>query len=93
MSGQQLKVPDVEIYSSAWCGFCHRAKHLLSEKGVNFTDIPVDMDPDARATMRERAGGVNTVPQIFINGAHVGGCDQLYALEYEGKLDGLLTAQ
>ena len=82
---------NVEIYSSMLCGFCHRAKQLLSQKGVDFEEIPVDMDIEARATMRERAGGVNSVPQIFIDGAHIGGCDELYMLEHQGELDALLA--
>ena len=85
-------MPEVVIYSSALCGFCHRAKLLLSEKGVDFKDIPVDMDIDARAEMRSLAGGDNKVPQIFINGDHIGGCDALYALESQGELDRLLSA-
>jgi len=84
-------VPKVEIYSSMLCGFCHRAKQLLDHKGVNFDEIPVDMDAEARATMRGRSGGVNSVPQIFIDGHHVGGCDDLYMLEQQGKLDALLN--
>lgn len=84
-------MPKVEIYTSALCGFCHSAKRLLTEKSVAFEEIPVDMDAGARATMRDRAGGRNTVPQIFIDGTHVGGCDDLYMLEQEGKLDLMLV--
>jgi glutaredoxin 3 len=84
-------VPKVEIYSSMMCGFCHRAKQLLSHKGVNFDEIPVDMDREARTTMRGRAGGSNSVPQIFIGGTHIGGCDELYMLESLGELDALLA--
>ena len=84
-------MPKVEIYSSMMCGFCHRAKQLLSQKGVNFDEIPVDMDIEARATMRSRSGGTNSVPQIFIGGTHVGGCDELYMLESLGELDALLA--
>lgn len=80
----------VTVYSSAWCGFCHRAKKLLEKKGVAFEELSVDMDPDRRVEMRNRAGGVNTVPQIFIGDVHVGGCDELYALEKKGELDILL---
>ena len=82
---------NVEIYSSQLCGYCHAAKRLLNEKGVDFLEIPVDMDVEARATMRDRAGGRNSVPQIFIDGQHVGGCDELYSLEYQGELDALLA--
>ncbi|TDI58065.1 MAG: glutaredoxin 3 [Alphaproteobacteria bacterium] len=81
----------VEIYSSMMCGFCHRAKQLLGHKGVDFVEIPVDMDIEARATMRSRSGGSNSVPQIFIDGDHVGGCDELYMLEEKGALDVLLA--
>jgi glutaredoxin 3 len=83
---------EVTIYTSALCGFCHRAKGLLRDKGVAFEEISVDMKPDVRAAMRERAGGVNTVPQIFIDETHVGGCDELFALESRGELDRMLSA-
>ncbi len=82
----------VEIYSSPLCGFCHAAKRLLSQKGANFTEIDVLSDPDRKPEMIERADGKRTVPQIFIDGTHVGGCDELYALDRAGKLDALLSA-
>lgn len=82
----------VEIYSSPLCGFCHAAKRLLTQKGVAFTEFNVLEDPALKPQMIERAGGSRTVPQIFIDGAHVGGCDDLYALEQAGKLDPLLAA-
>lgn len=82
----------IEIYTTQWCPFCVRAKHLLSEKGASFIEIDVAADPDARTVMRERANGRNTVPQIFINGVHVGGSDDLAALESRGELDPLLAA-
>ncbi|GHF10518.1 glutaredoxin 3 [Kordiimonas sediminis] len=85
-------MPKVVVYSSKLCGFCYRAKGLLSSKGVAFEEINVDMKPQVRAEMRSRAGGVNTVPQIFIDDIHVGGCDDLYALDSAGKLDPLLAA-
>ncbi len=81
----------VVMYTSAWCGFCHRAKKLLNAKGVAFEDIGVDMDPGARMEMREKAGGNNTVPQIFVDNSHVGGCDELFALERAGELDAILA--
>ena len=81
---------EVEIYSSMFCPFCSRAKRLLSVKGVAFTEIDVDFDPAKRRQMTERAGGRTSVPQIFIDGRHVGGCDDLYALDRDGKLDPLL---
>ena len=83
---------EVTIYTTMFCPFCYRAKRLLSEKGVAFHEIEVDMDAKARAEMRERAGGRNTVPQIFIDGRHVGGCDELMALDRAGGLDPLLAA-
>jgi glutaredoxin 3 len=80
----------VEIYSSMLCGFCYRAKKLLDGKGVDYSEVDVMFQPRRRAEMIERAGGRTSVPQIFIDGAHVGGCDELYALESAGKLDQLL---
>jgi|TARA_Y100001934_G_C12295031_1_gene746911 glutaredoxin 3 len=80
----------IEIYTSPLCGFCHRAKGLLNRKNVEFEDIDVMMDRVRKAEMVERAGGRTSVPQIFIDGEHVGGCDDLYALEMAGKLDPML---
>lgn len=85
-------MPNVEIYSSPLCGFCHAAKRLLKEKGVEFTEYNVLTDPALKPKMIERANGGRTVPQIFIDDVHVGGCDDLYALESAGKLDPLLAA-
>ena len=82
----------IEIYTSPFCGFCYRAKHLLTEKGAAFTEIDVMMDGNRRAEMMKRAGGRNTVPQIFIDGRHIGGCDDLHALDSDGALDPLLAA-
>jgi glutaredoxin 3 len=73
------------------CPYCVRAKALLTRKGVAFDEIDVSMDPDLRNEMMERAGGRQTVPQIFINGKHVGGCDELVALDQADKLDPLLA--
>lgn len=81
---------DVEIYSSMFCGYCNRAKQLLSNKGVAFTEFEVSMDAGKRQEMMERCGGRSTVPQIFIGGRHVGGWDDLAGLERSGELDGLL---
>lgn len=81
----------VVIYSSAYCPYCHRAKALLVHKQVAFEEISVDMEPGRRAEMMELSGGRHTVPQIFINNKHVGGCDDLMALEYQGQLDTLLS--
>ncbi|MBY6090559.1 glutaredoxin 3 [Pseudooceanicola sp. 502str34] len=82
----------VDIYSSPYCGFCHAAKRLLVEKGVEFNEIDVIATPEKRAEMLQRAHGRHTVPQIFVGETHVGGCDDLYALENAGKLDPLLAA-
>ena len=81
----------VEIYTSPLCGFCHAAKRLLNQKGVNFTEIDVLSNPDRKAEMVQRANGGRTVPQIFIGDKHVGGSDDLHALERAGKLDPLLA--
>lgn len=83
-------VAQVEIYSSMFCPFCSRAKHLLKQKGVEFIEIDVDTSPGRRAEMLERANGRHTVPQIFIDDQHVGGSDDLAALESAGRLDGML---
>ena len=80
----------VEIYASPFCGYCARAKALLQKKGVAYEEYDVDMDPDLRRVMRERAGGRTTVPQIFIDGVHVGGSDDIHALDRAGKLDPML---
>lgn len=80
----------VEIYTSPLCGFCHAAKRLLTAKGAGFSEIDVSRAPERRAEMRARAAGAHTVPQIFIGAQHVGGCDELYALDRSGKLDALL---
>ncbi len=83
---------DVTIYTTQICPYCYRAKQLLAEKGVTYNEIDVSMDAARRAEMTERAGGRRTVPQIFIGATHVGGCDDLYALDRAGKLDTLLSA-
>jgi len=82
----------VTIYTSMMCGYCSAAKELLTCKGVAFEEIDVGFDPDGRRVMAERAGGRRTVPQIFIGQTHVGGCNELYALERAGGLDLLLGA-
>lgn len=83
-------MPHVLIYTTQLCPYCTRAKSLLKKKGVAFEEIDVMMDADARAEMEQKSGGRRTVPQIFIGDVHVGGCDDLYALEAQGKLAGLL---
>jgi glutaredoxin 3 len=80
----------VEIYSTMWCGYCARARALLQKKGVAFDDIDIETDTARRDEMIKRAGGQMTVPQIFIDGIHIGGSDDLAALERAGKLNTLL---
>lgn len=82
----------VEIYTSPTCGYCHAAKRLLTAKGVSFSEVNVAADPDKRAEMMQRSNGGRTVPQIFIGSTHVGGYDDMAALEHAGKLDALLAA-
>ena len=82
----------VEIYTSPYCGYCHAAKRLLDAKGVKFREFDVTTSNDLRAEMNQRSNGGRTVPQIFIGEYHVGGCDELYALERAGKLDAALAA-
>ena len=81
----------VEIYTKFTCGFCHRAKSLLSGKGVAFDEYDITMGGPKREEMLERSGGGSTVPQIFIGGEHIGGSDDLAALERAGKLDAMLA--
>jgi len=81
----------VEIYTTPLCGYCHAAKGLLGRKGVAFAEIDLAQQPERRAEMVARAGGRRTVPQIFIGGVHVGGCDDLHALEAAGRLDPMLA--
>lgn len=80
----------VIMYSTGYCPYCVRAKQLLQKKNVDFTEIRIDLNPELKAEMISKSGR-NTVPQIFINNHHVGGCDDLYALETQGKLDELLN--
>ena len=80
----------VEIYTTMLCPYCWRAKKLLEERGVAYQEVDVMTDGKLRAEMRQRAGGRTSVPQIFINGQHVGGCDDLYALDRAGKLKPML---
>ena len=82
----------VEIYTWRFCPFCIRAKALLDRKGVAYTEYAIDGDQGARAAMTERADGRSSLPQIFINDAGIGGCDDLHALERTGRLDPLLAA-
>lgn len=82
----------VTIYTTPICPYCARAKSLLSKKGAKFEEIDVMMDAKARTEMEEKSGGARSVPQIFIGHTHVGGCDDLYALDRAGELDPLLNA-
>lgn len=82
---------NVEIYTWATCPYCIRAKWLLGWKGVKYTEYKIDEDESARQAMAERSNGKRSVPQIFINNEHIGGCDDLYALDDQKKLDNLLA--
>lgn len=82
---------NVEIYTWSSCPFCIRAKALLKNKGVDFTEYAIDGDEAARNKMAQRANGRRSVPQIFINDQHIGGCDDIHALDAQGKLDPLLA--
>ncbi len=82
----------VEIYSGDFCPYCMRAKALLKKKGVDFVEYNVQRQPELREEMLERSGGRRTIPQIFIDGRHIGGCDDLYALDRRGELDPLLES-
>ncbi|MEM7554590.1 MAG: glutaredoxin 3 [Cyanobacteria bacterium P01_A01_bin.84] len=81
----------VEIYTWSSCPFCIRAKGLLDKKGVKYDEYCIDGDSAARAKMTERASGRSSLPQIFVNDSHIGGCDDIYALEAQNKLDQLLA--
>lgn len=84
---------NVEIYTWSMCPFCVRAKALLTKKGVEFTEYCIDGDEAARAKMAKRSHGRRSLPQIFIDDQHVGGCDDLHALDAQGKLDPLLAGK
>lgn len=81
---------NIDIYTSPYCGFCHRAKTLLNEKKQSYNEIDIIVNPDQFNKMVVRSGGKTSVPQIFIGKTHVGGCDDLYALEKNNKLNGIL---
>jgi glutaredoxin 3 len=85
-------MPPIEVYTTPYCSYCSAAKNLLRRKGATFTEIDVSMNAERMTEMVERANGRMTVPQIFIGATHVGGCDDLYALDQAGKLDPLLIA-
>lgn len=86
-------MPPVEIYTTRYCPYCTRAKALLKRKGVEFKEIDLAGNWELRDEMIQRANGRTTVPQIFIGKTHVGGCDDLHELEYDGKLDALLASE
>ena len=88
--GQELPLPEVKIYTRKLCGFCTAAKNLLNSKYVAFKEFDATFDPKMRQEMIQAANGGSTFPQIFIGDFHVGGCDDLFALESSGKLDGIL---
>ena len=83
-------MPRIEIYSTLFCPYCARAKSLLERKGVQYINFDIIEDASKREEMQKRAGGRTSVPQIFIDGEHIGGCDDLYTLDRAGKLDGKL---
>ena len=84
-------MPEVKVYTASCCCYCHMAKELLRRKGAAFEEIDLTGRSDLRAQLRDRAGGRNTLPQIWIGSVHVGGCDDLLALERDGKLDPMLS--
>lgn len=83
---------EITMYSRSWCPYCRAAKELLESKGAAYNEIDIEREGGARQEMVQKAGGRTSVPQIFINGRHVGGCDDLYALDGRGELDRLLHA-
>ncbi len=87
-----MTAPAVTMYATSWCPYCHRARSLLASKGVAITEIDVESAPEKRAEMQSRSGR-RTVPQIFIGDQHVGGSDDLHALDKAGKLDALLAGR
>lgn len=84
---------EVYIYTAILCPFCHRAKRLLSQKGITFTEIDVTLDQTRRAEMTRKSKGRTTVPQIFLGEQHIGDCEEIHALEREGKLDVLIHVE
>ena len=82
----------IEVYTQPWCPYCERAMHILSTKGAEFEEINAPNGSSERADAKRRSGGRTTVPQIFIGGQHIGGCDDLVALDRSGKLDPMLAA-
>ena len=91
-SDRKPAMPEIEIYTQPYCGYCARALKLLASKGVAFREISAPQGSAERRTARERSGGRTTVPQIFVGGRHIGGCDDLVALDAKGEFDALLKA-
>lgn len=85
-------MPKIEIYTWSYCPYCVRAKALLDQKALAYTEYVIDGDEEAREAMSRRTGGRRSLPQIFIDGRHVGGCSELYALEHAGTLDAMLAS-
>ena len=85
-------MPEIIVYSKSYCPYCQAAKALLTQKGATFTEIDLTTDPEGQREMAKKANGRSTVPQIFIDGQHIGGCDDLHALDAKGGLDPLLKA-
>ena len=81
----------VEIYTSPYCGYCHAAKRLLNKKSATFQEIDISGNPGRRSEMLVRSNGRHTVPQVFINDKHIGGCDELHAMEHSGQLSAMLA--
>ncbi len=90
VSEESSRMSKIEIYTWSTCPFCIRAKGLLNKKGVEYTEYCIDGDREARKKMADRANGRTSLPQIFINDQHIGGCDDIYELEFQGELDPLL---
>jgi len=83
----------VQIYVTQYCPYCVRAKGLLNAKGVSYDEVDVDAEPQRRSEMIEKSNGITSVPQIFIDSQHIGGCDDMFAMENQGKLDSILFPQ
>ena len=84
---------NIEIYTTPFCGFCYQAKSLLNDKRVDYIEVDIISQPKRHSEMIERAGGLQTVPQIFIDNQHIGGCDELYELEAKDKLNSILNVK
>ena len=84
---------NIEIYTTPFCGFCYQAKSLLNDKGVDYIEVDIISQPKRHSEMIERAGGLQTVPQIFIDNQHIGGCDELYELDAKDKLTSIINVK